>query len=125
MRVKKYKFKCQCSDDSPFVREVGRGKRVTFTDPEKLKEYLNESEEAVYMWSDSEDLAVISDMFQVKIKVITTKGASDENPSVNWILPDEDMKEYAETDFREKTLLIGSWYISYFIPSEQRKNNCN
>ena len=93
---KKYKFKCQCSEVSPFVREVGRGKIVTFTDPEKLKEYLNESEEAVYMWSDSEDFAVIADMYQVKIKIITTNGPTDENPIVNWILPDEDMKEHAE-----------------------------
>ena len=93
---KKYKFKSQCSEDSPFVRQVGRGEEVCFTDPEKLIQYLNKSEEAVYMWSDSEDFAVISDMYQIRIKIITTKGPTDENPTVNWILPDEDMKEHAE-----------------------------
>ena len=92
----KYKFKSQCSEDSPFVRQVGRGRKVSFTDPEKLKKYLNESEEADYMWSDSEDFAVISDMYQVRIKIITSKGPTDENPTVNWIFPDEDMKEHAE-----------------------------
>ena len=47
------------------------------------------------MWSDSEDLAVISDMYQVTIKVITTKG---ENyvPTVSWIYPDDSLKEFAE-----------------------------
>ena len=48
------------------------------------------------MWTDSEDLGIIADMYQVKIKIITTKGEGDENPTVNWIVPDEEMKEYAE-----------------------------
>ena len=48
------------------------------------------------MWTDCEDLVVVADMFQVKIKVITTNGENDEQPSVNWIYPDEDMKEFAE-----------------------------
>ena len=93
---KKYKFKTQCSETSPFIRKIGGGGEVFFTDPEKLVEYLRKSEEAAYMLSDSEDLAVISDMFQVNIKIITTKGPKDENPTVNWILPDEDMKDHAD-----------------------------
>ena len=48
------------------------------------------------MWSDSEDLVVISDMYQVKIKIITSKGISDKNPSVNWIFPDREMERFAE-----------------------------
>ena len=82
---RKYKFKSRCSEDSPFVREVGRGRKVSFTDPEKLQKYLNESEEADYIWRDSEDFAVISDMYQVRIKIITSKGPTNENPTVNWI----------------------------------------
>ena len=39
-----------------------------------LLEYLSTSDDASYLWSDSEDLSVIADMYQVKIKVITTKG---------------------------------------------------
>ena len=34
------------------------------------------------MWADCEDLIIVADMYQVDIKVITTKGESDENPSV-------------------------------------------
>ena len=48
------------------------------------------------MWSDSEDLSVLSDMYQLKIKIITTKGTEDTNPIVTWIYPDEELKEYAE-----------------------------
>ena len=48
------------------------------------------------MWTDIEDLVLISDMYQIKIKIITTKGETDENPTLTWIYPDEEMKEHAE-----------------------------
>ena len=48
------------------------------------------------MWSDNEDLVVIADMYQVKIKVITTKGSSDKNPTTSWIHPDEKLEKFAE-----------------------------
>ena len=70
---KHYKFKTQCSETHPFQRKI-RNKIISFTNPEKLKEFLIKSEEAaLYMWSDSEDLAVISDMYQIRIKIITSK----------------------------------------------------
>ena len=48
------------------------------------------------MWTDSEDLAVLSDMYQVKVKIISTKGEEDKNPTVNWIIPDAEMNVYSE-----------------------------
>ena len=48
------------------------------------------------MWSDSEDLSVIADLYQIKIKIITTKGKDDKNPTVNWIFPDENMKAFSD-----------------------------
>ena len=48
------------------------------------------------MWTDSEDLAIISDLYQVRIKIITTKGLSDKNPTVNHISPDKDTAQFAE-----------------------------
>ena len=48
------------------------------------------------MWSDSEDIAVIADMYQLNIKVISTKGPSDSNPTVNWVYPDKNMAVFAE-----------------------------
>ena len=93
---RKYKYKTQCDETSPFIRKVGMGEKVVFTDPEKLFDYLRTNPKAEYMWADCEDLIIVADMYQVDIKVITTKGESDENPSVAWFYPDKDMKEFAE-----------------------------
>ena len=104
---KRYQFITQCSEDHPFIRKLGGGE-VRFTDPLELIKYLDTSEEAANMWTDSEDLSVISDMYQVKIKVITTAGEKDENPTVNLIYPDPDLKEFAElkdVDMEEMVLL--------------------
>ena len=73
--------------ETPFKRRV-KNEIVEFTDPEDLINYLKTSDDAMYMWSDSEDLVVIADMYQLRIKIITTKGAQDKKPTVNWILPD-------------------------------------
>ena len=91
----RYKNITQCSPGHPFVRKLGDGE-VTFTDPEELLEFLTKSQDAEIMWSDSEDLAVISDMYQMKIKIITSKGNEDANPSVNWIYPEKTMEVFAE-----------------------------
>ena len=48
------------------------------------------------MWSDSVDLVVIADMYQVNIKVITIKSMNDMKPSVNWFHPDKNMAKFAE-----------------------------
>ena len=90
-----YQYLSQCSPGHPFIRKV-KGENICFEDPERLIEYLKTSEEAENMWSDSEDLAVLADMYQIKIKVITTKGEMDDKPTVNWITPDPAMTEYAE-----------------------------
>ena len=92
---RRYQHITQCSPGHPFVRKLG-GEEVRFTDPKKLVEFLMTSEKADRMWSDSEDLSVISDLYQLKIKVITTKGENDNNPTINEIFPCEDLKEFAE-----------------------------
>ena len=76
------------------------------TDPEELIKYLRDSPEAAYLWSDAEDLAVIADMFQLRIKVITTKGPSDKTPTVNWITPDINLKEFAELNVEMDDLVL-------------------
>ena len=90
-----YKDIFPCSDKEPFIRQL-KGELKIFKDPRELKEFLQSSQEAGYMWSDSEDLKLISDLFQIKIKIITTKGPADKNPTVNWITPDKNMNEVAE-----------------------------
>ena len=70
---KRYKYLTQCSENPPFVRKIGGGGHVSFTDPLKLIRYLETSEEAMYLWTHSEDFAIISDMYQVKIKITGRK----------------------------------------------------
>ena len=104
----RYKYITQCSEDHPYVRKLGGGGGVSFTEPLELIKYLKTSEEAAFMWSDSEDLAIISDMYQIKIKVITTRGLKDENPTENWIYPDVKLKkvsEFSDVEINDMTLL--------------------
>ena len=90
-----YQYLTQCSPGYPFRRQV-KGKEEKFTDPEELIKYLKSSEYAMYMWSDSEDFKVLADLYQIQLKIITTKGAHDENPTVNWFYPDKNLANDAE-----------------------------
>ena len=92
---KQYKYLTQCSPETPFIRKC-KGRQVKFTDPTELIKFLKNSHDAAFMWTDSEDLKVLADMYQVRIKVITTKGPDDKSVTVNWIYPDESMKEFSE-----------------------------
>ena len=103
----RYKNITQCSPGHPFVRRLG-DKNISYTDPVELLDFLTDSKEAAFMWTDSEDLAVIADMYQIQIKVITTKGVDDKHPTINWIYPEEILKEFAElqdVDISEIVLL--------------------
>ena len=91
---RKYQYLTPCSEESPFVKQI-KGKNISFTDPKKVIEFLKTSPEAAYMWSDSEDLVTIADMYQIRIKVITIN-RHDQTPTINWIYPDEDLKDVAE-----------------------------
>ena len=91
----RYQNITQCSPGHPFVRKLAGGE-VSFTNPEELISFLTKSTDAELVWCDSEDLSVIADFYQIKTQIITRKGEEDENPIVNWIYPDESMKEHAE-----------------------------
>ena len=90
----RYQYISQCSPGHPFVRKLGSISKQ-YTEPEKLIAFLR-LDEAAYMWTDSEDLSFIADMYQVKIRVITTKGKDDKNPTVNWITPDVGLRKFAQ-----------------------------
>ena len=90
-----YKDIFPCSKSQPYIRRL-KGEQKRFEDPEELKKFLLTSQEAGYMWSDSEDLKIISDLYQIKIKIITMKSSTDEDPTVNWIIPDKNMSDIAE-----------------------------
>ena len=52
---KRYQNVTQCSPGHPFVRKIGDGK-IEITEPKNLIKFLKSSNDAAYMWSDSEDL---------------------------------------------------------------------
>ena len=109
-----YQYKTQCTEESPFERKLGN-RIISFTKPQELKEYLINSEEASYLWSDSEDLAVIADMFQINIKIITSKSDNDQKPTENWIFPDKEMKQFAELkDVELKDMILFHKNDSHF-----------
>jgi stress-induced morphogen len=91
----KYKYITKCSSETPFVRRLN-GRDEKYSDPVELLKFLRESEEAAYMWTDCEDLVVLADMYQINIKVITTKGYDDKNVTENWIFSDPKLEKYAE-----------------------------
>ena len=90
---RRYQDITPCTPEFPYTRKL-RGKQITFTDPDKLIDFLNNVKEAAYMWTDSDDLAIIADMYQIRIKIITI-GRSNNIPTVNWIYPEEKMAEFA------------------------------
>ena len=91
----RYRYITQCSPDHLFERRHRDG-GISFEDPEELLKFLTKSKKDAYMWTNSEDLAIILDMYQVTIKIITTKGKDDKNPTVYWISPDSKLKDFAE-----------------------------
>ena len=81
----------------PYERQVGvAGKTVRFDNSEEYLQYLR-SNEAQLLWSDAEELIAIANLYQMDIRVITTKGPEDPEPTMATIGPDEDVeiKEFA------------------------------
>ena len=91
----RYQFITNCSPENPFVRKMGDGE-VRFENQSELIKFLKESEKAAFMWTEAEDLAVLADLYQIRIKIITTKGNHDKNVTVNWIYPDPELERFSE-----------------------------
>ena len=89
-----YQFKTPCSIETPLQRKLGNGKELVFADPEKLIDFLTNSEEDDTMWTDSEDLKVIADACQISIKIVTVGRSKDSTLIVHswWICPEESLK---------------------------------
>ena len=87
-----YKYKVEF----PYVRQEGvKGKVVRFEIGEESEflKYLR-TDKASYLWSDSEDLQVMCNLYQMQIKVITIKSDTDEHPSVNFVGPDQTLDAF-------------------------------
>ena len=69
---------------------------VKFVDNDSPFDFLEVSSQAALLWSDSEDLFVLSNLFQLKIKVFTVFTEEKKSPTVNWIHPDITMVKEAD-----------------------------
>ena len=80
----------------PYTRQVGvKGNYIRFETGEEVK-FLSflRSNEAEFLWCDSEDLHVMSNLYQMSIKVIKIKSDKDDEPSVSWIGPDPELDAF-------------------------------
>ena len=79
----------------PYSRQVGiEGRVVEFNVPEEYLEFLRHDKDAAYLWTDSEELVAVSNLYQIEIKIITVKGPDYKNPVMNMIKPDPELKEF-------------------------------
>ena len=69
---------------------------MTKNNKEELFEFFLNSDEGAYMWRGQEDIVALSNMYQVKITVITIRGVDDDEPSVNVIEPNQEPLESCE-----------------------------
>ena len=80
----------------PYKRKIGvNGDFVRFEigEEEKFRQFLR-TKRAAFLWTDSEDLQVMANMYQMQIKVITTKGPEDSHATVNMIGPDPELNNF-------------------------------
>ena len=80
----------------PYKRQVGvNGERVNFKTPEEYIKFLQENEKAEVLWTDSEDLLAMANLYQINVKVISIKSNDDTNPNVNHLGPSPELQPYA------------------------------
>ena len=80
----------------PFVRKIGASGdviRFDIGEEEKYRQFLR-TKRAALLWTDSVDLQVMANMYQMQIKIITTKGPEDSHPTVNMIGPDPELNNF-------------------------------
>ena len=57
--------------------------------------FLQANPKATHLWADFEELLAVANLYQIDIKVITTKGPEDINPTVKTIKPAPELQEFA------------------------------
>ena len=93
--ITKYWSHYQTKIDFPYEREVGNtGDKVYFKASKYLLDFLSNDERATYLWSDYEELHAISNLYQIKIKVISL-ASPDSIPVVNMIGPEPELAPFA------------------------------
>ena len=93
--ITKYWSHYQTKIDFPYEREVGNaGDKVYFEAENGLLDFISNDERATYLWSDYEELHAISNLYQIKIKVISL-ASPDSIPVVSMIGPEPELAPFA------------------------------
>ena len=80
----------------PYKREMGiNGKTAEFTNGEEYVDFLRTNPDALFLWSDNEELLAIANLCQMDINIIKTKGPDDKNPLMFKIKADANLADYA------------------------------
>ena len=64
----------------PFEREIVFLGRRVFDNENELFEFLTKSEAGAFMWRDHEDFAALSNIYQIKIKIVTVAVVTLQEP---------------------------------------------
>ena len=112
--------------DFPYERQVGvGGKTVLFSDPIDFLSFL-QTQDADLLWTDSEEIQAICNMYQVPASVVKVTGGEDDRPTIFQVGPDKDILELALSNtslVRPGTvppmhLLLEGAHYSLVIPRE-------
>ena len=77
----------------PYDRQVGvGGKHVKFTNSLDFQNFL-QTQDADSLWTDSEEIQAMCNMYQMPATVVKVSGGEDDHPSVAQVGPDGDIKE--------------------------------
>ena len=80
----------------PYKRQVGvQGNWAIFQEAKDFLNFLKNDSEAAFLWTDSEELHAIANLYQIKIKIITTSNHDDSNPRTNTIGPDPELEPFS------------------------------
>ena len=79
----------------PYERQVGvAGKVEKFKEPDEYFKFLKNDPDAALLWSDTEELLAIANLYQIEIRTISTKGPDDKNPTLNILTPHPELQEF-------------------------------
>ena len=82
----------------PFEREIGNEGIKMIKSEKELFEFFENSNKGAFMWRDHEDFAAISNIYQVRIKIITFRNTQDLNPLISIVDPDPKFKLETESE---------------------------
>ena len=80
----------------PYRRQIGAsGDWVHFQAALEFLNFLRNDKNAAFLWTDSEEIHAIANLYQINIKIITTNGSETSKPVLNIIGPDSELRSCA------------------------------